>query len=196
MNMNKNTRFVIALLLIAFAAPALSDPPGESGPNVTRFEGTLAAFNSDMKSGLTGVLGFDPIDACRFIFDFDSVSVKEVNIPSAPERIIQQFHGYVRASVWPIVIPPEDGFFPNWCPYFQASAPLATGIAAVNGTDNDLLAFLYEPKNENAFGWNAHGTLDDHDGYAKIFHLTFRAHWDGGTDPAEPLIEKTIVKLK
>ena len=181
---------------LSMSVPILADPPDTSGPNVTRFEDTLIVINIDTDAGLTAMLGFNPYEACAFIFDFDTVEIKEVDVPSADERIVSQFRGYVRASVWPFVIP-DDVFFPAWCELVDMYPPLATGMADINGTDNDLLVFTYVNKNENAFGWNAHGTLYDEGGQARIFHLTYRAHWGGdGTDPNPPFFAKTKIKLK
>jgi len=194
--MKKSTIIKSALILFALlmSAPVVSDPPAESGPNVTRFEDSLVVINVDTNAGLTAMLGFDPYEACQFIFDFDTVAIKQVDIPSAPERIVDQFSGYVRASVWPFVIP-ADVVFPAWCELIDIYPPLATGMVDINGTDNDLLVFTYVNKNENAFGWNAHGTLyDDNDG--RVFHLTYRAHWGGdGDDPDAPFFENTKIKL-
>lgn len=193
MHMKTIASSVLALLLLAFNIQALADPPDQSGPNVTRFDGGLFDFRSDEKSGLTAALGGDPREACNFDFDFDEVSYKDIDVPSADERIVGQFSGYVRAFVWEGLLPDPFDFFAN-CEFFFAADPLATGMVKINGTDNDIFVFEYENTNRNAFGWNAHGTLYDYMGDGHVFHLTFRANWDGNDE--ESFSEKVKISLK
>ena len=169
-----NTIIVAAAML--FSMPASSNPPATSGPIVIRFDDAFAMFDVDTNAGISSILGADPNEFCIGIIDFDTVSFMDVDVPEDANRISEKLSGHVRASVWPFTV--FD------CNLFLTVPPLATGMAKVKGTDNDLVVFLNPDNvNANAFGYNAHGKLFDQSGSAKQFSLVFRGVWDGN-DPS------------
>jgi len=178
----------ITTAVFSLAAPALADPPTQSGPIVTRIEIPFINFMSDTKADLTAVIGFDADEICAGTFDFDSVDLKVIDVPSADERVIEQFSGHVRAAVWPGAIP--DGTDP--CDFIVDLDPLAEGWVAINGTDNDVFLDDYDNTNVNAYGYNAHGELFGPSGQSYNFHITWRVTYDG----ADFFEEKLKIKFK
>ena len=183
-NLARNFLVVTAVL---FSTSVLSNPPAASGPNVIRFNDDFAVFNIDTRNGLSAVLGADPNEFCNGIVNFDTVSYLEVDVPEDANRISQKLSGHVQASVWPFTV--FD------CTLFSTVPPLATGMAKVKGTDNDLFVFLNPDNvNANAFGYNAHGALTDQSGNRRNFNLVFRAVWDGNDPSTFRIVE--LIQLK
>lgn len=147
-------------------------PPSASGPFVIRGATTFAVFQVDYKKGISVVFGADMNEFCNGIVNFDVVNFMDVDTQDDALRIVEVLNGDVQASVWGTTV--FD------CGYFLNNAPLASGIAHLVSTDNDLLAFLFpETPNVNAYGWQAQGALSDASGGRYHFNAVDRLTWDG-----------------
>lgn len=164
--------------VLAIPNSSNSSAPASSGPYVTRYQGNF--YNNfllvtDAKSGLALVIGTDPVQLCQGIVNFDLVSIMDINVPTDAQRISQLIKGTdVTTSVWNY--DPNVGFA---CSNVLSEAPVATGTSNLVSTDNDLTVFLYDNKDHNAFGFNAHGKLTGPNGEPYAFSAFSRTVWDG-----------------
>ncbi len=149
--------------------------PAESGPHVVRFDNIFGLFLTDPEAGLTVTYGFDPVALCQGGASFDVVHVLRVNIPAGDNRLNNLVHGHdLRTAVWPFAV---EGFP---CALYTTVDPLATGLADLVATDNDLLAGSDPNRhNANSFGYMGHGRLDLTGGGSSRFHHVTRCVWDG-----------------
>jgi hypothetical protein len=133
----------VAALLTAL--PAKADPPPESGI-VTREGRTVGARISDENSGLQLILGFNPAEIC---FGSTTLYKLEVAVPSDLYRFVEVFGGFVPAYVY--------DFTGIDCIRYQTETPLASGMAHIQFTDNDVEQG--GAKNANVYGFTATGAL-------------------------------------
>ena len=159
--------------------------PGQSGPIVLRSETTMALFCADPDKGIAAVYGLDIVDFCNEIENFDIFDLKEVNVPSDVNRIIQLVKGKnVRTSVWPFILIDN-------CDQFKI-APLATGTVDLVYTNNDVYPYWSEKsKNAHVFGFTAHGKLTGPDGELLHFNSVHKYRWDG----SNPATFKQVSKI-
>ncbi len=152
--------------------------PAQSGFIVSRNgEEVLATLFIDFKTGLTASIGADNAGFCNPFPNFDAlelIPIQEVNIPNDDLRrqILAKGETYVEVY---------DGIINEFlCDFFANTPRLASGNANFVLTDNDFEIFLREdPKNANAFGFNAMGTLEDENGDPVDLKAHYRAVWDG-----------------
>lgn len=147
--------------------------PDNPGPIVMRSEVTFAVFYVDAKAGVSAIHGADIIEFCGGTIDFDLVDLQRIDVPEDANRVNDILQGDdVRTSVWPFTV--FD------CNLFTTVTPLATGTADVRLTDNDVFVFLNpESVNHNAFGFRAHGKLEDSAGETVNFSGHCNCVWDG-----------------
>ena len=132
--------------------------PGNGG--VFRVEGSLAFFVTDPAHGLMSFHGITTpwADLCTGTPPaFDPVDLQFIFTPAgAAEGIFQSEHHNV--FIYPAV---DIGFSagPDDCPIMAALPVLAQGPASLIREDNDF--FGSGGPRVNAFGWHAHGVLED-----------------------------------
>ena len=166
---------MVLTIAILAAAPVLSGPPAESGPNVIRYEDGVAFVYVDIDQGIQVILGVNIVEFCTIGADFDLVSILEVSVPEDSNRIKQLLKGDVQASAWA---------FPEFdCGKYTTELPLGEGMVRIQGTDNDLNVFLNDDnQNANAFGLNANGKIFSATGERLNLKVVDRSVWDG-TNP-------------
>jgi hypothetical protein len=162
----------------AVPAPSfgIGNAPAASGPNLIRYQGTFGYIINDPKRGIQALFGLDPADVCGF--DFDLVYIQEITLPNEEvDRIVSVLQGdNIQTSVWDFT-----GFN---CVLYGSETPLATGYSRLINTDNDLVGFLTDRENANAFGVNAHGQLDN-----GMLNAHERISWD----PEPPLFDGRFI---
>lgn len=159
--------------------------PESPGPNVFRFKDGLGIFYADPERELSAIHGGDVVEFCLTGgTTFPLVDIQEVKPKQNPDRIIQLLQADdVETTVWP---------FPSFdCDLFTTTPPLATGTVDLVNTDNDLLVFLRDNNNANAFGFAAHGQLMRSNGRTAHFNGVSRIVWDG--EDGEKLFKETNV---
>jgi len=146
--------------------------PASPGPNIIRSATMFAVFHADNRRGVSAVYGTDVVQLCLGNVAFDVVSLQEITVPQEAGRFIDLIQGAaVTASVWP--------FTAFDCTLFLNTAPLATGLVDLVNTDNDLLVFLRDNTNANAFGFTAQGTLTRPSGARAHVNSVSKVVWDG-----------------
>jgi hypothetical protein len=141
---------VVAILML-FTTPTLADPPSERGI-VMESDVTIAYTWVDLRTGYRVVVGADMDEYCAFIFNFDTLPVTMVDIPTLESRFVVHGGGIVRAEVF--------NFIEFDCALFTAVGPVAEGMAEFKVVDNDWLGTV-ETNAANAWGFNVKGTLTD-----------------------------------
>ncbi len=189
--MRATSRILAALLVAALAAGCQEAPtstgtidldspvfnfsngPSDPGPIVMRSQIGYGVLISDSKRGQSAVFGVDPVQLCLGNAVFDLVDLQRIDVPEDANRVNDIIQGRdMVTSVWPFT-----GFS---CARYTTTAPLATGTADLNNTDNDVFIFLNpDSKNHNAFGWRAHGRLTDASGKMKTLNAHENCLWDG-----------------
>lgn len=176
-------RFAAALLPVVLAgcsepmhdeaaAPSLdfTNGPTSPGPYIIRSEGWFGYGHADYRRGVSATYGFDPVELCQGTYDPELVPIQEIGVPQDVDRFIALQRGPVSAQVWP--------FTDFDCTLFLNNAPLATGLVQLVYTDNDFLAWLRDPTNQNAWGWTAGGTLTRPDGSQAELQAVIRLVYD------------------
>jgi len=159
----------------------IANAPETSGQYVIRTEDFVWAWViSDPKTELTAVVGWDyeaQLAWCagEFNFDlFDQVPSQIVNNPSSESRIILLNQGPVRVIVF-------DGYYdysyPN-CDFFTSAEVIAEGQANFIQTDNDLIAYLNDSNNKNAYSIRANGNLLSRDNEQMHLNVFWQFLWD------------------
>ena len=118
---------------------------------VTRYEAPVGRTWVDFDSGLRVVVGADMDEFCAGIVNFDLVEITDIQLAS--ERLLTLETGRVQATVW--------DFTDFDCALFTTNDPVASGFARMRTTDNDFFGTDPDDTNANAFGWMAHGKLED-----------------------------------
>lgn len=151
-----------------------SNGPANPGPIIVRSQTAFAAFYVDTKKGISAIHGADIAgEFCNGIVNFDLVDLQSISVPEDANRLNELIQGAdVTTSVWP---------FTNFdCGLFTTVTPLASGSVDLVSTDNDLLVFLNpDNRNANAFGFRAHGRLQDQSGARANFSGHSNCVWDG-----------------
>jgi hypothetical protein len=158
-------------------APAFNyvNGPSEAGL-VLRYEGGVAFWLADEKTGLGAIVGVDLAAWCvgpaAFdLVDFNSVYWEELG------RWVDLYQGTdMSTAVWP---------FTNFdCNLFTTTDPLAEGYTKLVGTDNDVIPGATESPRTNSWGVRAHGDLYDGDGGKHQFSAYEQCvwHFDTGED--------------
>jgi hypothetical protein len=150
----------------ANVAPAShGQPPSTSGPRVVRINGIEVGFHlTDPDKGWSVIYGFDIVSACQGQdVPFDVMSFQDIRGVGQGERVLRLMNGSdMLTSVWP--------FAPHFidCSLFTTIPPLATGLADLRSTNNDVTG-VFDP-NVRAFGFMAHGIVEHADGSLGQYH--------------------------
>jgi len=154
-----------------------------SGAWIFRYEDVFATWWIDEESGLVIALGVNDISLlCSGGGGRDTANIKDILLPNTDpdlRRWIQQVKGQdLTAMVWrPDPWPSE---FTDFCSFYDlVGEPMAIGTAKVSSKDNDVLAWMQDNKNSNAFGYKANGTLKDLNGKVYKLNFVYRSRWDG-----------------
>jgi hypothetical protein len=145
----------------------IANAPPQSGI-VVRADYTAASLFVDPESGLGALLGVDPVEFCTGPAEFDFVSFQTAI--QRDGRQVDHGMGEWRAFVYP--------FTTFDCGLFLTVEPLATGMATVVSTDNDLYGIAPGDKNANAWGQTGHGTLVTPGGESVQFSFKYRARYN------------------
>jgi hypothetical protein len=170
--------------------------PGNSG--VFRVEGSLAFFATDPAHGLMSFHGVTTpwADLCPGTLPaFDLVDLQFIFTPAgAAEGVFQaDLHN---VFIYPAV---DIGFSagPEDCAIMATLPVLARGAASLVRTDNDFLG-TGGPR-ANAFGWDAHGVLEDLVNGGEVgYSETVRWVFDQANPPAEiaPLVVSILLHAR
>ena len=183
-------RVVISALICVFlAAPLLAQGPPDSSGRVERWEsdGTWGWFYGyvDSKRNLVAFHGVDVEVWCvdRDAEEWGVWSVQDVYLPPTDSLIKTTEKGDdMPTSVWPIDIL-DDSVYDHWCDGVLdlALESIATGMADVIVTDNDLNAGFFEnTPRMNAYHLSAHGVLyATEDGEPMMFSGGYNCQWPG-----------------
>ena len=184
-------RVVISALICVFlAAPLLAQGPPDSSGRVERWEsdGTWGWFYGyvDSKRNLVAFHGVDVEVWCvdRDAEEWGVWSVQDVVIKGDPEWLIKTTEkgDDMPTSVWPIDIL-DDSVYDHWCDGVLdlALESIATGMADVIVTDNDLNAGFFEnTPRMNAYHLSAHCVLyATEDGEPMMFSGGYSCQWPG-----------------
>jgi len=138
----------------------VNGPPAPGNSGVFRIQGRLAFFVIDHAKGLMSFHGIDTpwSDLCAGVPPaFDPVDLQFIFTPTGAAEAVFQ------AAQHTVFIYPEAdiGFTagPEDCPIMGSLPLLARGPASLIRTDNDF--FGSGGPRRNAFGWDAHGVLQD-----------------------------------
>jgi hypothetical protein len=147
--------------------------PANPGPIVFRFKDVFGVFYADPVRGLSAIHGGNVVEFCNTGGTaFQLVDIQHVLPPQEQGRIIELLKGKdLETTVWPFV---------NFdCGLFTTITPLATGVVDLVNTDNDLLVFLRDTRNVNAYGFTAQGRLTRPSGAKASFNSVMKVVWDG-----------------
>jgi len=152
MNMKRIVKSLLVLLALCMTAPAISDPPAQSGPKVFRYNFDTAFRFSDFDSGLQVVFGLNMADYCNDDFEFEEFTFMDVLVDEDSNRILGPGYGEVNTEVW--------GFPEFDCIRFTTEFPLAKGMITLRLNDNDVYAWQpNERSNKNSFSFKANGPM-------------------------------------
>lgn len=180
------TRLILVCLLATFAFSATADPPESSGI-VWREGVAIAWIFRDFDSGLSVVLGTDPVELCNGTLDFDIVYYSDKYLP--PLRLSTLGKGELTTTVWDYT-----GQFD--CDYFLSGVlPLATGLSKYRSVDNDLF-ILHDCQlnNMNPVSRAAHGTLYSPYGEKNQFQFILHEVYDCDTDTSTLLVNRISLR--
>jgi hypothetical protein len=133
----------------------------------------------DANSGLVISLGINDYPAlCTGDGGTNAFNLKDAFLPNADpdlRRIVEKVKaGDVAVYVWDANL--WQGHF---CWLYRDFTPIAVGTAHLVNTDNDLIAYLQDNKNSNAFGVKAEGTLNSPNGQIHYkLNFLYRFVWD------------------
>ena len=167
------------LLTLCLAAPALSEPPAQSGPHVYRYQDNYWFWFADSDTGLLAIFGIgDLVEACTGPFEPEEVTVMDNVTDEESLRIVSRFYGEVSVTVWE-----ATGLD---CDQFTSELPLAYGTVTFSGNDNDYYAFLpNERSNKNSYSYRANGPVwSSLTGERMRLHLAFHGLWGGDNNPS------------
>jgi hypothetical protein len=164
---------LILAMVISPASSALASPP--SAGIVLWYDDAFSFGFPDPRSGLAAWFGIDIAAACSGGDpNFSLIHYKDLTLPQADQRIIRVANSdALPVTVWRVEDLDEGG-----CPIGSA-APIASGQVRVRNTDNDVLAFIGDNPNANAWGLTAQGTLTRTTGQRVQFSSVYRNVWDG-----------------
>lgn len=109
------------------------------------------------------------------------IPTQQVDLPNDPKRLQILQKGKLRVEVYDGLI--NDNEF--ICSFIQNTPLLAAGTARVVWTDNDLIIYERDdPKNRNAFSFNAKGVLSDPNESPVRLRANYHLTWDGQDWPA------------
>ena len=145
----------------------IANAPPQSGI-VVREDYEVATFYVDLESGLSVSIGVDPFEFCTGPAEFDFVTFQTAIHRDG--RQIDHGMGELRAVVHP--------FTTFDCDLFTTVEPLATGMATIVSTDNDLFGTAPGDKNANAWGLTGHGTLVTPGGEFVQLSFNYRARYN------------------
>lgn len=142
-------------------------PPEFSGI-VVRGETDIGLVWGDQKTGLMVAIGFDPLEYCSGIENFDLISYTDKWLPNGRPLVTVEKGDDLRTSIWP--------FLDFDCELFASMDPLAVGTSDLVATDNDFFGASPDDSNANAWGFRAHGPVMLGDGLMMDFsgHANYR----------------------
>jgi hypothetical protein len=178
------------LLALCVAAPALSDPPAQSGPRVFRYNFDVAWVFSDFDSGLFVAFGVNMADYCNDVFEFEEFTFMDVLVDEDSNRILGPGYGEVNTTVW--------GFPEFDCERFTTEFPLAEGMITLRLNDNDVYAWQpNERSNKNSFSFKANGPMWSYTtGERMQLHFVSHSVWGGFNNPSFQAKEFTSNSLR
>jgi hypothetical protein len=177
------------LLALCVAAPALSDPPAQSGPRVLRYNFDTAFAFSDFDSGLQVVFGANMLEFCNGVIDFEEFTFMDVLVDEDSNRILGPGYGEVYTTVW--------GFPDFDCARFTTESPLAEGMITLRLNDNDVFAWQpNERSNKNSFSFRANGPMWSPTGTSMRLHFVSHTVWGGFNNPSFQTKEFTSIGLR
>lgn len=173
--MKKTILILLIVLLLAVAAVnvVLADPPAQSGMIVARGQDIFFGHYIDPAKGLGATVGIDVREYCLGNFAPELVYVQDIDVPDDANRFLQIFTSEsITVDIWP--------FTAFDCALFLTVDPVASGTAAIIGTDNDVEVYQNPDNvNWNAFGFTARGRLTADDGDSTFLNTVYRCVWDG-----------------
>ena len=170
MNMKRIVKSLLVLLALCMAAPAISDPPAQSGPRVFRYNYDTAFVFSDFDSGLFVAFGVDMADYCFAEEEYEEFTFTDVFVND--DRILGPGYGEVYTEVW--------GFPEFDCARFTTEFPLAKGMITLRLNDNDVYAWApNERSNKNSYSFKANGPMWSDTGERMQLHFVSHSVWGG-----------------
>ena len=177
------------LLALCVAAPALSDPPAQSGPRVLRYNFDTAFVFSDFDSGLFVAFGVNMADYCNDVFEFEEFTFMDVLVDEDSNRLLGPGYGEVYTAVW--------GFPENDCARFTTELPLAEGMITLRLNDNDVYAWEFnERSNKNSYSFRANGPMWSPTDQSMRLHFVSHAVWGGFNNPSFQAKDFTSISLR
>jgi hypothetical protein len=171
------------------ASTSVSDLPATplmkssaSGAYIDRYDMTLYVYWFIDESGLLVTFGVNDVEAfCARTGGKDTFSFKDLYLPNVDpdlRRQLEQIEGRgVTALAFQVVPDPTK----DLRGYICGMEPIAVGTADFRLEDNDVLAWMQDNKNSNAFGYKANGILVAPDGQKLTLNVVYRYVWDPGT---------------
>jgi hypothetical protein len=161
----------VVLLALVAVVPASADPPPQAGI-VIRVDDEAFWYHCDPRAGICAVYGINPVDYCAGQWDqADSFSFQDIVLPQDDNmlRIVERARGTdIQTYVSSIETFGDCGQVGNY---------LATGTVRFEAIDNDVLVYLANRNNANAFGFTAHGDLVGADGARMQINAIYRLTW-------------------
>ena len=156
--------------------------PSGSGAYIERYDLAYWVYWFMDGNGLLVTLGVNDIQAyCERTGGKDTFSFKDLYLPNADpdlRRCLEQIRGTgVIAMAFQVVPDPTK----DLRGYICGMEPMAVGTANFGYQDNDVLAWMQDNNNSNAFGYKANGALVAPDGQTYKLNLVYRYVWDPGT---------------
>ena len=162
----RSTMILLFMSLLLVPALVVADPPTESGI-VYRGQATWGMYYANDDGTRLVVYGFDPVEYCQSIFDFDVLSFQGMQLPVDDVAVVVAKGEEIRTTVWPF------GDFN--CALFEIVPPLAGGTSRVVSTDNNYYGVPTE--RTNSWSLSAHGVLLDASGDEYGFQHNYHCTW-------------------
>jgi hypothetical protein len=165
-----------ALALTVLVSPGSTALAGPTSAGIVLWYDAPFSFGfPDFRSGLAAWFGIDIVAACSGGDpNISTIRFQDITIPEADQRIITVAHSdALPVTVWRVEDLDEVG-----CPIGRA-APIAFGQVRLHFTDNDVVAFIGDNQNANAWGFTAQGVLTQSNGQPVQFSSIHRNVWDG-----------------
>jgi hypothetical protein len=171
------------------ASTSVSDHPSTplmkssaSGAYIERYDMTYYVYWFINENGLLVTCGVNDIQAyCARTGGKETFSYKDLYLPNADpdlRRVMEKLEGTdVTAMAFQVV--PGSGV--TLRDYICGLEPIAVGTANLRSEDNDVLAWMQDKNNRNAFGYNANGNLVAPDGQKFRLNIVDRYVWDPTT---------------
>jgi hypothetical protein len=147
------------------------------GATLVRYEDNYAVIFVDEERELQLVIGVDIAVYCTTGFFPDIVRVMEVTNPVDQDVVSQLLMGRgLQAAVFPL--------YPFDCARYVGEGPIASGLADVVSTDNDLYAYFETNTNPrvNSFQTKVNGTLYTPEGTKVLLNCMWKTVWPGYPD--------------